>query len=248
MATPASRSSVFSSRAKKAYRLELEASTLYLLMGLAIVTGIVLYYLGVVSGLAMREPASPVSVASRVEPTDAAPAPQAEELAFNKELEKENPAQPGKTAIDEEVASRTQQLISESRKELELEETQGNRLESPVAPVRPAAPSPPASSSPSVPLTESPAAPSQAQAETSSPDSGLFSVQVFSSQSHERAQELITELKEKGFSAFLSRYETPERMVWYRVRIGKTSESEAHALAAKLQKEHNLKSTRVVKF
>ena len=114
---------------------------------------------------------------------------------------------------------------------------------------RPPAPGtrPPAPGTRPAATARTPTAPAGGSA-TTPRDSGLYTVQVFSSQSHERAQELVTRLKGKGYGAFLSRFETSDRQVWYRVRVGKTSREEADAMADKLINEERLTSTQVLKL
>lgn len=102
-------------------------------------------------------------------------------------------------------------------------------------PASPAAQSPaPATSAP----TQKPqvgAAP-QATSDTAAPDSG-WAVQLGSFANQDNAERLVAELKERGFRAFVSRFESG-RLVRYRVRVGPEQErSRAEALARRLSRE-----------
>ncbi|MDH4247689.1 MAG: SPOR domain-containing protein, partial [Deltaproteobacteria bacterium] len=140
-----------------------------------------------------------------------------------------------------QATQRTEELLSRARQELEMEE--GVTAAKPKSPVRtPAAPTRPVASE------RTPVAPMASATQAPPRESGLFTVQVFSSQSKERAQELVTRLKQQGYAAYLSSFESSGRQIWYRVRVGKTSREEADAMANKLINEENLKSTQVLKL
>ncbi|NIP71595.1 MAG: hypothetical protein GWO16_00500, partial [Gammaproteobacteria bacterium] len=66
MATSASRSRLFPNRSRKAYRLEMEGRTLYLLLSLMVLTGGVIFYLGLVTGKALRDPNAAVPLSAEL--------------------------------------------------------------------------------------------------------------------------------------------------------------------------------------
>ena len=63
MAQSAARSRMFTSRSRRAYRLEMESRTIFLLLSLMVFTGVVVFYLGVVTGMGLRDP-NPAPVAA----------------------------------------------------------------------------------------------------------------------------------------------------------------------------------------
>ena len=264
MATPTTRSRLISSQSRKSYRLEMEAPTLFLLLGMMIATGVVLFYLGMVTGMAMREPTPQVAATTTADPATTQPPTAAENLSFNKALEQTTTPLESVQTRTGQATQRTEELLSKARKEMELEEsTTAQNGGKPAAAAqnggKPAATTQNGGNSATTANAARPAATARtptapaggsatSPAATAPRDSGLYTVQVFSSQSHERAQELVTRLKGKGYGAFLSRFETSDRQVWYRVRVGKTSREEADAMADKLINEERLTSTQVLKL
>lgn len=102
----------------------------------------------------------------------------------------------------------------------------------------------PAPKAPQVPARETPQ-PAQEPASTAAPqaasgaaslDSG-WAVQLGSFANRENAERLAAELKDRGFRAFVSRFESG-RLVRYRVRVGPEQErSRAEALAQRLKRD-----------
>jgi cell division septation protein DedD len=79
-------------------------------------------------------------------------------------------------------------------------------------------------------------------------DGSLYTVQVFSSQRQDSARRLMERLQGQGFSAYLNRFETADRQVWYRVRVGKTDHAGAEALQSRLRAEAKLKNPQIQKL
>ena len=77
---------------------------------------------------------------------------------------------------------------------------------------------------------------------------GEYTVQVFSSQSQDRARELMNRLLNQGFPAYLNRYEGSDKQVWYRVRVGRTDRGGAESLQSRLRTEGKLKNPQVQKL
>lgn len=228
MANPIRRSPLLSSRTAP-YRLELERRTLYLLLGMLALTGVVIFSLGVVTGMGMRVPAGALPVATQSPaPAEEEPAPpQSESLAFNEGLKKgTSPTLEGLKINEASVSKQTKTLLERAGRELKLEEVQPKPP--PAAKARPqppaAAPNPPAA------------------------DTERYSVQVFSSQHRENARDLMVKLKKLGFDAYMNQFQGPDRRTWFRVRVGRTSRGGAERLAERLRAEADLKAPRIVQL
>ena len=89
MATSIKRSSLITPRSPKAYRLDMEGRTIMLMVGMMALTGLVIFALGMVTGMGMRDPSGALPVASLATPPPdkSEPVPPAESLAFNKGVE-----------------------------------------------------------------------------------------------------------------------------------------------------------------
>lgn len=55
---------------------------------------------------------------------------------------------------------------------------------------------------------------------------GQYTVQLGAFQNQTQAKSLMTSLKSKGYPAFVKQYETPDKKLWYRVRVGTFSTKE----------------------
>ncbi|MEW6618744.1 MAG: SPOR domain-containing protein [bacterium] len=70
----------------------------------------------------------------------------------------------------------------------------------------------------------------------SSPSQEEFTIQLQSSQNRERVEELLTELRNRGYLAYAIQVDLKEKGIWYRIRLGKyNSREEALNEAEKLK-------------
>lgn len=253
MATSSTRSSMFPDRSRRAFRLDMEGRTLVLLISLLASTGVVVFYLGVVTGMAVRDPNGVIPLATQVAVPPEVKTPKPGSLDFNKALESGSQMQ-GLRARGDAAAQRTDQLISKAPRQLELKET-----ETPAPPNTTTVTSPvvqsPQAQQPSRPIvtaagTPAAASPSSQPRQPTKPviSGGLYTVQVFSSPNQDNAQDLLSKLKKQGYSAYLNRFQSSDNRVWYRVRVGKTSREAAESLSNKLRNESGLKSPKVIKL
>jgi cell division septation protein DedD len=245
---------------QRAYRLELSGRTLLLLVGLMGLTGLVVFYLGLVTGKGLRDPNQPPPPAAAA----SGPAQQSPDtaLTFSKALTAPQAQIEGLKQDGSKAAEQTQQLIARAKQQLELEEVPAkSAAPAPVAqkPAPAVAPQPPAtaaSAAPTPAAAHPPAKPAvpPAPAPRAKPGPGAaaageeYTVQVFSSMKQQSAQEMMAELKKKGFPAFLNQFQAADRKTWYRVRVGKGSKAQAEALAERLRRESNIESPRVLKL
>ncbi len=247
MATSANRSRLFPARARKSYRLEMEGRTLYLLLALMALTGVVIFYLGIVTGKALRDPNQSVPLSAEVWTTGegarqaAGEATEEEKLAFNEGLRADEKLIEGLKVQQEETGQRTDKLISEVQKQLELEEVAPPEAPKTARADQPSQPEAPAPAKPQAPRAGAPAA---QEAESGA----LYTVQVFSSQREQNARRLMNKLREMGFAAYLNRYEAANDKVWYRVRVGRAPQAEAEALSERLRSEAKLKEPQLRKL
>jgi len=257
MATSAGRSRLFPARSRKSYRLEMEGRTLYLLLSLMALTGLVIFYLGVMTGKALRDPNAPVALTAPVTTplakTDAATKPGA--LDFNDALKSDQGTVEGLQVEGQNAAKRTDALLSEAKKQIELKEVPPASSAKPaastakaVAMTTPTAKAQrPEATHPAAPATAHPA-PRASHAAAAANDGSQYTVQVFSSKHQDSAQQLVERLRSQGFAAYLNRYQASDREVWYRVRVGKTDRTGAEALRSRLKSEAKLKNPQIQKL
>ena len=242
MATSIKRSPYNAPKSSKAYRLEMEGRTLFLLVGLSGLTGLVIFALGVATGMGMREPVRTVPVATVGQPVPSAGEKStetpAEKLAFSTGVKNKDKTVEGLTLTQQQEATQTRNLVNKAEKELKLEEVPAvSSVEKPktqpvIEPEAPKAQQPTPAQQPTVPP------PAQID---------RYTVQVFSSQQKDNAQELQAKLKKLGFPAFLNQFQGPNKKVWYRVRVGNTSKSDAEQLAKDLSVRAGLKAPQVIR-
>ncbi len=232
MATSIKRSPLIAPRAGKAYRLEMEGRTILLLVSLLGLTGVVVFSLGVVTGMGMRVPEGAVSVATvSAPPADEKEAvPPAESLAFNQGVQAPEKSIEGLKADEGRITDQTKALLERGR-ELKLEELPVKR------PVQQAASNAPAEP-PARPAVRSPAPPQGAQ----------FTVQVFSSRHRKNARQLMLRLKRQGFDAYMNQFQGAGRQTWYRVRVGRVNRADAQRLVDQLKAEARLKAPRIIQL
>lgn len=285
MATLARPGRPLTSRVPRAYRLEMAGRTVLVLLALLGLTGLVIFYLGVVTGKGLRDP----NQSAAVDAVPPAPAPSAGEAkpapaptALNHALQAPTGQIEGLKKDESTATQQTQQLISRAKQELALDEVQPKsaapqanvppappKRPEPVAPVampQVAAPSVAAVAPPAVQPAAPPAArsavrpaPAAAQKKTApaaarppappapADSEGVFTVQVFSSPQQQHAQEILADLKRRGFPAYMNQFQAADNRTWYRVRVGKGTRQEADALAARLRRATNLRDLRVLK-
>ncbi len=268
MAILAKGARVMPPRMHRAYRLEMSGRTLLTLLSLLTLTGLVVFYLGVVTGKGLRDP-NPPSAANLPPGAAAGTQPAAGaapgSLTFNQALTSSNPQIEGLKTEQSALAQKTQSLINQSRQEVELVEVP---TKTPLAAPAPgpakatsAKAAPPATVASAKPEGAMPAIPSAAPKRTATAPPAAskptgrpaaageeYTVQVFSSTQQHSAQDLMATLKKKGYPAYLNQYQDAEKKTWYRVRVGKGSKSEADTLAARLKQDGDIKSPRVMKL
>lgn len=253
MATSANRPKIFPARSKKSYRLELESRTLYLLLSLMALTGVVVFYLGVETGRALRDPNAPVPLSAEIRTPglgtlqDTGTIPK----AFNRVLQSEKNLIEGLRKDQNQAALKTRNLLKRTER-FKMEE------------VLPAKSRPPGTSSQAIPSKpalvknpppEKPAAQKPVKAAASNPararvadDGSLYTIQVFSSRFQKNAQDLANRLKNKGFPAYVSRFQSSKNEVRYRVRVGKTTKSRAIELSDRLKREALMRKPQLTKL
>jgi cell division septation protein DedD len=242
-----------------------------LMLTLLALTGLVVFYLGVLTGRGLRDPndtgASATATPGAVTAGQVATAslPSVQPTALNQALQAPTSQIEGLAKQERAASEQTQQLISRSKQQLALEDvpdkgTSSAKVAAP--PAAPAAPTPaakpivqttakPAPWHPGKPARTSktrqvPAASSSAPAATDA-DEGSFTVQVFSSPQQQHAQEILTDLKKKGFPAYMNQFQAADKRTWYRVRVGKGTRAEADALSAQIQNATSNIEPRVLK-
>jgi cell division septation protein DedD len=251
MESLANRPRALTSRFQRAYRVEMGGRSVLISLGLAILTGLVIFYMGVLTGKGSRIAETP-----QLEPSAELSADQPKggdrNLAFSESLLQDKPVVEDLWQTHQQAARETQDLLARAQRELTVEEVPAPALAKPAA-------SPPAQSAPPVqPRAETPAAarPSPATApavgrqepaaQTAARDEGIYTVQVFSSKSRDSAVSLVNKLKGLGFAAYLNQFQDSGRHTWYRVRVGKTNRAEAERLKSSLQERASLKSPQVL--
>lgn len=247
MASSASRSRIFPARPQRSYRLEMESRTLYLLLSLIVLTGVVVFYLGVVTGKALRDPNAPVPLSAEMRAPvgeSASDVPQGG-LALTDALKAQDGTIEGLRVEQEGMARRTQALLNRAQKQLELQEVTPREQAKHEPAAAPA--SPLATGAPTLPESPRMKPPAPAAAAPQQ-DDGLYTVQVFSSQRQDNARALMNRLNQMGFAAYLNRFQAADKQVWYRVRVGRTSRGEAEALSARLKAKANLTDPQVRKL
>jgi cell division septation protein DedD len=238
-------------RPQRTYRVEMGGRTVLVSLGLAVLTGLVIFYMGVLAGKSTRTAEAPEPVAeSQGEAEPGAPG----NLAFSDSLTTDKPVVEDLAQSQQQAARETADLLARAQRELTVEEVPAT----PPAAARAPAPAP--APAPQAPVAQSPQQvarpPAQAPANTApagkrepaaTATSGeLYTVQVFSSKSRESAAELVGRLKGLGFAAYLNQFQDSSRNTWYRVRVGRTDKTEAERLRDNLEQRANLKSAQVL--
>ena len=252
MAASATRSNLFSTVASRSYRLEMDGRTLWLMMGLLGLTAVVLFYMGVVTGMGLRDP-NVIPVAAQQEPalspsTDSAD--KNSDLSFFKSLTGKEGGIEELKIQEQGITRQTNELISQAKRELLLEEVQP--AQPARAPIAPTTAKTATLKSPRVPKTPPPAQTRQpltaktAQPAVTTSPARLFTVQVFSSKNQNRARQMVDDLKRQGYPAYLNLYQSAKNETWYRVRVGKSERKSAEVLSGRLEKETKLKNLRIM--
>lgn len=235
-----------SPRPQRTYRVEMGGRTVLVSLGLAVLTGLVIFYMGVLAGQGTRTAEAPEPVAEL--PGEAAPGTP-DSLAFSDSLLQDKPVVEDLTRSQQQAAQDTQNLLARAR-EFTVEEVPTTPPAVARAPA--AAPQAPAAQAPAQaarPPAQAPAnaAPAPKRETATSNTSGeMFTVQVFSSKSRESAAELVGKLKGMGFAAYLNQFQDSGRNTWYRVRVGRASKADAERLKGSLEQRANLKSAQVL--
>ena len=236
MATSIKRSPLIPPRPGKAFRLEMEGRTILLMLSMMGFTGVVIFALGIVTGMGMRDPnaAIPVAALSTALSEISEPTPKPESLAFNAGVKSPETTIEGLKLKEAAASGDTRSLLKRAERELKLEELPVKRAPAPGNPPRkpkkPAASAPAAASNPS--------------------DAGrqLYTVQVFSSRRQVNARELMVRLKGQGFDAYMNQYQGADRKTWYRVRVGKLNRADAQRTMDRLKSQAKLKAPRIIQL
>lgn len=239
---------ISSPKTRRLYRLELDSRTMLLMVGLLALTGVVVFYLGMLSGMGMRS-ADEFPLVASISPTPPAQ-PGDETLSFNRNLRSDSQAPERLNVTDGRLSKRTRELLSQAQRELVLEEVSPPRLPKTTAPLQPqvARPSLPRIAPPAAPQTAAPQRQPSVSARNASTSSGVYTVQVFSSRSQDKAQSLVTKLRRQGFSAYLNQFKAVDRSTWFRVRVGRTNRQSAESLKQRLIKEAKLRDPNVLRL
>jgi cell division septation protein DedD len=256
MATSANRPKTFPARSKKSYRLEMESRTLYLLLSLMALTGVVVFYLGVETGRALRDPNAPVPLSAEIRTPglrgvqDTGSTPR----ALNRALQSEINLIEGLKKDQNQAALKTQNLLKRTDR-FKMEEVLPAKSARPGAKpqvkapkqAKPALARNPAPKRPATEKAVKAAAGKPARAKVAD-DGSLYTVQVFSSRFQKNAQDLASRLKNKGFPAYVSRFQSSQNEVRYRVRVGKTTKSRALELSDRLKREALMRKPQLTKL
>jgi septal ring-binding cell division protein DamX len=235
MASSIKRPSLITPRSPKAYRLEMEGRTIALMVGMMALTGVIVFTLGMVTGMGMRDPSGglPVAALSTSVPGRSEPSPPAESLAFNKGVAAPQPTIEGLKLKESEASGQTSILLKRAERELKLEEI-------PVS--RPKITSNTPAAKPAAQASNSPAAP------VAKRSNELYTVQVFSSRHQDRARDLMLKLKRQGFAAYMNQYQGTDRASWFRVRVGKLNRADAQRMVDRLKSKAKLKAPRIIQL
>lgn len=244
---------------QKGFRLEMSAATLVLYVLLTVASGVVVFYLGMVTGKSMRTPEVTPPVAGQQTPTaeqaktNGAPATPKSDLEFFKALQSETQAIEDLQAKKTQAAQETDEVVARAQREMTTEapkpavkaapkpEAKPETKPEPKAPVAKAPAKPPSSAAPAA----KPPEPKPTVAKAPAPKGEQFTVQVFVTRYHDKAQQLIADLKKKGFDAYLGQFQENKETL-FRVRVGKGSREEADKLKARLIKDAGLKDPKVM--
>ena len=244
MATMVNRPRLFSPRSGRAFRLEMESRTLFLLVSLLALTGAVIFSLGIVTGMGLRDPTAVVS--PRPESTALPPAatvPAEETLAFNRGLQAPQNSIEGLKINQQEASKTTRELLARVERELKLEEV------SATPKLRPPPPESNAEERAAVPAAIKPVSQPAAGMERAAVTAAeQYTVQVFSSRNRANARNLMLRLRKEGFAAYLNQFQGSNQKTWYRVRVGRADRAEAERLAERLKAEANMKAPRVIRL
>jgi len=276
MESIANRPRPMASRMQRTYRIEMGGRTVLVSLTLAVLTGLVLFYMGVLTGKGSRTAEGPMSGNATLTLQES-PAQGTEpgKLAFSEALLKDKPVVEDLLKNQEQTSQQTKDLLARAQRELTVEEVPAPglaaaRREAPSA----ASPQSPALAQRGTPAANSPAAAREDESQARNPphrempatpaaaarppaskaaaaargDGELYTVQVFSSQSRENATQLVNRLKGMGFSAYLNQFQDAAKVTWYRVRVGKTNRSEAEQLKSSLEQKANLKTMQVLQL
>jgi len=275
MESIANRPRPMASRMQRTYRIEMGGRTVLVSLSLAVLTGLVVFYMGVLTGKGSRTAQMPIPEAVPTEAQSGLPVGPGK-LAFSDALLKDKPVVEDLLKNQQQTTQQTQDLLARAQRELTVEEVPAPGL---ATARRDSAPGtqPPAASAPAKSQTGAPpqaaaTVPNTAQQQTAAPPhrdapakpaarqpankaepapsgaEGLFTVQVFSSQSRESASQLVNRLKGMGFSAYLNQFQDASHVTWYRVRVGKTNRPEAERLKSSLEQKANLKTMQVLQL
>ena len=260
MATSANPAKFSSSKPGRTYRLEIEGRTLMLFVGLLALTGVVVFYLGMLSGMGLRDAntAAPVAGLVPAKPSTQQTGDEAlkpETLSFNESLTGDKAILEGLKITESGVTQRTEALLSRAERELVLEEVPVPKQPLAAAPAVPQVAKPAAPAAASRATNAAPAQARQPQApatpRVSRPatnEDGAYTVQVFSSQNANNAQELVSSLRLKGFNAYMNQFQAANNKTWYRVRVGRgATKAEAEALKQRLLRDANVKAPAVLR-
>ena len=168
-------------------------------------TGAVIFSLGIVTGMGLRDPTAVVSLPlESTAPPPAATPPAEETLAFNQGLQAPNNSIEGLRINQQEASKTTQELLARVERELKLEEVAETPKLRPPARPEPNARERAVGQTTMKPLSQ-PAAGLERAAVTAE---GQYTVQVFSSRNRANARNLMLRLRKEGFAAYLNQGST----------------------------------------
>jgi len=195
------------------------------LVGLATFCLAVIFYIGLVTGKSLRVPQAPVAQAPPSAEGDSAQKPLTEEeLSFYNLGEKKSDDLDLDLKKLNELREKTDTLATE-------QSTPATTPEAPQAPKKPAA------------TVAQPSSPQSAQPQA------RYTIQVFSSRKRANAEEVSAQLKRNGFpEAYIDRYESADKRVLYRVRVGKTDRAKAESKALRLRQLDFIEAVQITRI
>ena len=189
------------------------------LVAAAVVLGAV-FVLGVVVGkkvaLDQRAAQAPDLLTALDDKSAAIEKPATPTLTFQEELTKSSPAPSTPPAVSPAPAQAAPQALARATSAPVEAKPQLAAVPSPSEPVRGARP----------PQSARPVVPVKAQSAKPEGKSGIFTLQLSSTQTRADANRFAARLREKGYAPTVVEAQVPGRGTWYRVRLGNFSSRE----------------------
>ena len=212
-------------RPRRTLHFQLNILAVLSLLGLSAFCLAVMFYLGLITGKSLRVPAVPIAqTPANVEGESGGKTLTEEELSFYNLGEQQS----DNLNLDLKKLNK----LREQTDSLAAEES--TPTTTPQAPQTPKSPT----------ATVSKPKPPQA-----SKNQARYTIQVFSSRKRANAEVVSTRLRRNGFpDAYIDRYESADKRVLYRVRVGKLDKTKAQAEALRLQQLDFIESAQITRI